>query len=105
LFNKAYIADTTKAQYVWEHPYYPQYYLPKSAFDSSKISEGEKIQSEEGKHVATVWNIEVNERTTDRIICFADNLDGKARELSGLVKANFADMGETPIPNFSRSWH
>ncbi|MCJ1282737.1 hypothetical protein MMC26_002062 [Xylographa opegraphella] len=25
-----YIVDTTHAKYVWEHPYYPQYYVPRS---------------------------------------------------------------------------
>jgi len=93
LHNGTYIADSTKARYVWEHPFYPQYYLPKSAFDRSKISEGETIKSSDGEHIATLWKITVGEQTTDRMICFADNLNGKANDLSGLVKAEFNAFG------------
>ncbi|GAB7337699.1 hypothetical protein MBLNU457_g2984t2 [Dothideomycetes sp. NU457] len=89
LHKGAYIADSTKARYVWEHPYYPQYYLPKSAFDQSKVSKGDAIKSEDGVHIATLWKVAVGDHTTDRVICFEDNLNGKAKDLSGLVKAEF----------------
>ena len=32
LHNGIWIADTTDALYVWEHPYYPYFYLPWAAF-------------------------------------------------------------------------
>ena len=72
---------------MWEHPYFPQYYLPRAAFDASKISEGDKIKNDAGQHIATVWHITVGDKSTNRAICFQDNLDGPAKELSGLVKA------------------
>lgn len=89
----AYIADSTKAHYIWEHPYYPQYYLPKSAFDQSKVSEADVIKSEDGEHIATLWKIAVGDHTADRVICFADELNGKGKDLSGLVKAEFNAFG------------
>ena len=97
LFNGKYIADTIQASFVWEHPYFPQYYLPKSAFDASRINEGDKISDDNGKHVATLWRLTVGDKSTDQIVCFADELEGKAKELSGLVKANFSDMGKQPV--------
>lgn len=38
LLDGQYIADTTRAKYVWEHPYYPQYYIPKD--DTNVKSDG-----------------------------------------------------------------
>ena len=93
MYNGSYIADSTNARYVWEHPFYPQYYLPRSAFDNSKVIEGDKVRTDSGEHVATIWTIKVGEKSTDRAVCFNDNLTGKAKDLSGLVKANFRDFG------------
>ena len=36
LQKSAYIFDTTSAILVWEHPYYPQYYLPEKALQYAK---------------------------------------------------------------------
>ncbi|KAI9696170.1 MAG: hypothetical protein M1820_008238 [Bogoriella megaspora] len=33
LFDKKYIVDTQSAHYVWEHPYYPQYYIPLASLE------------------------------------------------------------------------
>lgn len=102
LYNGVYVADTVKASFVWEHPYFPQYYLPRGAFDSTKIQEGDKVQSDSGEHVATLWKIKVGDRSTDQVVCFGDDLQGQARELSGLVKANFSDMGRSKLDAFMR---
>lgn len=32
LYNRAWVADTTSAVYVWEHPYYPFYYVRRCDF-------------------------------------------------------------------------
>ena len=48
LFNKTYIADTTDALCVWEHPGYPYYYLPWAAFGDegrSYIEDDEKSRA------------------------------------------------------------
>ncbi|KAL9062148.1 MAG: hypothetical protein Q9157_009186, partial [Trypethelium eluteriae] len=38
LFGQEYIADTQEAHYVWEHPYYPQYWLPVSTLHNAKLT-------------------------------------------------------------------
>lgn len=97
LFNGHYIADTVKALFVWEHPYFPQYYLPKEAFKSSYIEEGDQILNDQNEQVANIWRIKVGDRSTDQAICFVDELKGAGHEVAGLVKANFADMGILPF--------
>lgn len=37
LFAGQFIADTTKAKLVWEHPYYPAYFFPQSAIPSKYL--------------------------------------------------------------------
>lgn len=42
LFNGAYIIKTTKASFVWEHPYYPQLYFPRTELEREEAAcEGE----------------------------------------------------------------
>lgn len=41
LLGGAYIFDTTSAKLVWEHPYYPQYYLPHTKFQNAELKEPE----------------------------------------------------------------
>jgi len=94
LYNGAYVADSTKAVFIWEHEYYPQYYLPRSAFDMSKVTQGEKIMSENCEHIATNWTIAVGGKSTTQALCFVDDLEGKGKVLSGLVKANFTDFDQ-----------
>ncbi|SLM36285.1 Protein of unknown function DUF427 [Lasallia pustulata] len=42
LFSQTWIADTTAAVYVWDHPHFPQYYLPLSAFPTPSILSKQK---------------------------------------------------------------
>ena len=37
LLFSTYIFDTSSAKLVWEHPYYPQYYLPRSALQKGSL--------------------------------------------------------------------
>lgn len=79
----------------------------KEFFESSKhaqfeIREGEEIRSESGAHVATQYTIKAGSKSTDQVIAFSDNLQGKADELKGLVKIDFASVDQwfeedTPI--------
>ncbi|KAA6415068.1 MAG: hypothetical protein FRX48_01820 [Lasallia pustulata] len=41
-FSQTWIADTTAAVYVWDHPHFPQYYLPLSAFPTPSILSKQK---------------------------------------------------------------
>ena len=110
LFNGVYMIKTTKAVFVWEHPYYPQLYIPASVlqayFDARsadlQITPGEEVKSEDGQLLATQWTISVREKSIDKVICFADELPKAAMELQGLVKIDFASVDQwfeesTPI--------
>ena len=108
LFGGIYILKTTNALYVWEHPFYPQYYVPKKELlESTKhnqfeFKEIEDFQSENGQHVGSQCTIKVGNKSTDKVIAFSDNLSGKAEDLRGMVKIDFGIMDQwfeedTPI--------
>ena len=108
LYGGTYILQTTNAVFVWEHPYYPQYYVPKSELETwSKkhnytFSPGEDFTSENGNSLATQYTLSVGSKSTDNVLAFSDSLRGKAEELQGLVKLDFGEMDqwfeeETPI--------
>lgn len=101
LFNGAIVADTTEALYVWEHKFYPQYYLPMKAFTnvpgfSLKLSYGEAIKdATDRKIIGGVMELAVR-RETDKasrsiadMILFAADLEGPAEMLNNHVKVPF----------------
>ncbi|KAI0444685.1 DUF427-domain-containing protein [Xylaria telfairii] len=79
------VADTTRAVYIWEHPYYPTYYVPLSSFSGGVLSYGGGDDDEKGYSLAT---LSVPGRSTDRVIVFSpsNNANGV---LSGLVRVEF----------------
>ncbi|TGJ87511.1 hypothetical protein E0Z10_g1278 [Xylaria hypoxylon] len=93
-----YVADTTRAVYVWEHAYYPGYYLPLDAFAEGVLSypgsgggngNGDR---ESGYALAT---LSAGGVSTDRVIVFTRRGEsGSEREdgnvLAGLVRVEFA---------------
>ncbi|KAI8951265.1 DUF427-domain-containing protein [Xylaria longipes] len=81
-----FVADTTQAVYVWEHPYYPTYYVPLSSFESGVLSYrgGGDGDGEKGYSLAT---LSVSGAATDRVVVFSDN-DGSG-VLAGLVRVEF----------------
>lgn len=110
LFNGCYILQTTQARYVWEHPYYPQFYVPKSELLANthttplQVDEGETYRSADGKNtlLATQLLLTVHSRTTGEVLAFAADLTGPAAPLAGLVKIDFAAIDQwfeedTPI--------
>lgn len=127
LFNGRYILKTTKSVFVWEHPYYPQLYIPASELqeyfeahsEDLKITPGEEIQDDDDEGgagsgengtagngkvvVATQWKLTVKDKTAEKVMAFsADLKDGPAKDLAGLVKIDFASMDQwleesTPI--------
>ncbi|KAI5358927.1 hypothetical protein Slin14017_G112100 [Septoria linicola] len=112
LFNGVYMMKTTSAIFVWEHPYYPQLYIPAAElqdyFDARsadlQITPGEEIKSEDDPDqlLATQWTISVREKSIAKVIRFADELPKPAISLQGLVKIDFASIDQwfeesTPI--------
>ena len=105
LYNGAMIADTTKAMYVWEHEYYPQYYLPMESFVRPegfdvKISHGEAIKDDGGKIVGGGLELAVRRRNSNDdfrvlndMVLFAADLEGPATPLRNHVKVMFNAVG------------
>lgn len=112
LFNGAYIIKTTKAVFVWEHPFYPQFYIPasefssKSAHPSLKCQEGEAYKSDSGAVLATQWTLSVGDRSIEDALVFSPDLSGPAKDLSGLGKSctyfmppiSLTPNSEDPLP-------
>lgn len=123
LFRGACLADTlgtSGAVLVWEHEYYPQLYLPESAFFEPAgfdvvTSERDVYKDDRGRKVATELEIKVRlskssakeginhgsdeafENIWGSVFCFAQDLEGPAEELRGMVKVQFAAVGECKI--------
>lgn len=105
-----YIIQTTNASFVWEHPFYPQFYVSleelneQSKNRSFTIEPIKNIKADDGKVIATRLRISVpdTEKSTDEVLAFNWELPGKAADISGLVKIDFAAMDQwfeedTPI--------
>ncbi|KAI0973726.1 DUF427-domain-containing protein [Xylaria arbuscula] len=73
-----YVADATDAVLVWEHAYYPTYYLPTASFATGALSYPDSPG--EGYSLAV---LSAGKATTDRVIVF------KQGELAGLVRVEF----------------
>ncbi|KAK5090643.1 hypothetical protein LTR05_000818 [Lithohypha guttulata] len=115
LFNGAFVADTNDAQYVWEHDYYPQYYLPMNAFCQSsgydiKTIFGEAIKDDKtGKTLGGELKLAVRRENTDEehrtitdMVLFAADLEGPSTMLKDHVKVLFSAIDQwfeedTPI--------
>ena len=96
LFNGSYIVDTTRAQHVWEHEYYPQLYVPYAELQSCECEDLEGIGRDDGmSEAAAIVKLTVTGeadqggKSTERVIRFFDG----ARVLSGYVRLEFAAMG------------
>lgn len=102
LFNGAIVADTTEALYVWEHKFYPQYYLPMRAFTNVagfdlKLSYGEAIKDAANRNIiGGVMELAVRRQATKDdsrsitdMILFAADLEGPAQMLNNHVKVPF----------------
>jgi hypothetical protein len=98
LFNNSYIVDTTEAIHVWEHDYFPQYYVPNTALQNCSWTKQEDIKTKSGLPGATIIDIKVpgpkgvDEKSTNRAIQFYND-EAAAGPLAGLVKLEFSSMG------------
>lgn len=85
LFDGVFLFDTTSAQWVWEHKYFPQFWIPFSAVSSSVLTKGKAIDSEGSAFAATVKG---KGKSTDRVLIFEKG------PLEGLVRFEFKALGE-----------
>ena len=83
LFNKKIIADTSSARFVWEHPYYPIYYLPSADVQTKYLEKVQKTESGEGD----ICRLTVGDRGNGNVLWFDKGV------LSDLIRFEFKDMG------------
>ncbi|EPE30412.1 hypothetical protein GLAREA_03379 [Glarea lozoyensis ATCC 20868] len=87
LLGGIYVFDTTRASYVWEHKYYPYFYIPASDFAHKVL---EKTHDSNSKEACWLAKLKVPQKTTDRLLGFSSRtnpLDGLIRiEVSALDK-------------------
>ncbi|KAI6083457.1 DUF427-domain-containing protein [Hypoxylon rubiginosum] len=87
LFNGVYVVDTTSALYVWEHEYYPYFYVPYSAFTPGSLSKGKT-----GGDQDHYWQVElrIGSKSTDRVLCFGAVFSENAKALAKMVRVEFS---------------
>jgi len=84
LYDSVYIFDTTEARHVWEHPYFPQFYLPSSVVKHGMVTKNEAVDKDESAFLAT---LKAKNKSTDRVLCFEKG------PLAGLTRFEFAALG------------
>ncbi|KAF2686749.1 DUF427-domain-containing protein [Lentithecium fluviatile CBS 122367] len=96
LLNAKFAFDTINAYHVWEHPNYPQFYVPVSSFTSDATLT--KTSSVEGtKEAVHFGKLSVGSRSTDRVLIFNN------APLKNLVKIDFKEIDqwfEEDVPIF-----
>lgn len=85
LYDNLYIFDTTEARYVWEHPYYPQFYIPISAIKSVSLIKDTAVDDDKSAFLATLNG---RSRSTNRVLTFEKG------PLSGLVRFDFSALDQ-----------
>ncbi|CAI6090220.1 hypothetical protein V2G26_006272 [Clonostachys chloroleuca] len=97
VFNRKIIVDTTAATLVWEHDYFPQYYVPLKDLQGD-LKETQKIQID-GQTKASVATLtvtagegETDTATTDRVVCFEGI--GSLDSATQMVRLEFGSMDE-----------
>jgi uncharacterized protein (DUF427 family) len=97
IHNHAVIVDTTKALLVWEHPYYPQLYIPFKDLKNCSTEDKKEVKKD-GKAGAAVVEITVpgpngdKAVKTDRVVRFEDG--DSAGPLAGFARLEFGSMGK-----------
>ncbi|KAF2181019.1 DUF427-domain-containing protein [Zopfia rhizophila CBS 207.26] len=87
LLNGKYAFDTIDAYLVWEHPYYPQFYIPTTSFTSHAIlAKSSPISGTNGG--AHLGKLTIGGKSTDRVIIFSTD------NLKDLVKVDFEEMDQ-----------
>ncbi len=84
LYGSLWVFDTTAARHVWEHEWYPQYYVPVEAVKSVSVTKNEAVDKEGSAFLATLKG---RSKSTDRVLVFEKG------PLAGLVRFEFAALG------------
>mgnify|MGYP000848352554 CR=1 FL=1 len=94
-FGDSFIVDTTSAVYVWEHEYYPQFYVPLKHLKSCQWEEKEKL--EDGR--AAILTVKAGLKETDRVLVFLEGIKAgggaeAAGQLAGMVRVELGVVGK-----------
>ncbi|KAJ5621056.1 hypothetical protein N7510_005040 [Penicillium lagena] len=83
LFNGQYVVDAPKPKLVWEHPYYPVYYFPRSDISSQYLA-NKSINS----NGDAVYDLVVNDRTSSSAVTLIQSGPLKDYGTIGTTKAD-----------------
>ncbi|KAH7399805.1 hypothetical protein BKA64DRAFT_670436 [Cadophora sp. MPI-SDFR-AT-0126] len=83
LFDGTFIFDTTSAVHVWEHKYFPQFWIPISEFQPGVLVKGSSFDDQGFAYLGTVKG---RVRSSDRVLVFEKG------PLEGLVRVEFGAM-------------
>lgn len=91
LLSGATIFDSLDTKLVWEHPYFPQYYLPSASLQHAQLSEGRKPGEDIQGY--TLHDLTVNGTTTTDAILSVDTgpLKGFLRPSAAKMQAVFEE--------------
>lgn len=95
------VADTTRAVHVWEHPYYPYFYIPRADFTKAVLLEPVQDVVDNAHGHASVTRLSVNvpgggAESTERVLMFEKS--GQAKALEGMVRVEFGAVGMSFSP-------
>lgn len=84
LFDGVWLFDTTKARHVWEHKYFPQFWVPVESVTPGVLTKGDAIDSDASAFTAVAKG---KGKTTSRVLIFEKG------PLAGLVRFEFKSLG------------
>lgn len=90
LLGGEYVADTTRALLVWEHPYYPTYHLPLDDVRPDALRDTGLSASRIDGVTGGLHDVIVGERTAARVALVYD--DPQVRDLAGTVRLQWESM-------------
>ena len=83
LYDSHWVFDTTAARHVWEHPWFPQYYITAEAIGGNLIKNG-AVDKEGSAFLATLKGAN---KATDQILVFEKG------PLAGLIRFELGTLG------------
>jgi Domain of unknown function (DUF427) len=96
VFDNQFIADTTRACFVWEKPYYPYFYVPLKDVDPAILHENDIETVKDVNQVLALIRTYPRSKsvTSDRrMMHFLEIQSSVSEELKGMVRFEFKEMG------------
>lgn len=92
LLNGHFIFDTTSALLVWEHPYFPQYWIPQADFSSSAVFDKDKPISGIDSSTYSLTTKDASPDGDKKSVTALVVPESFNHELKGLVKVDFKSI-------------